>query len=301
MPRAPDQHPTRPPPPASGTVPPGAGCSPGSPVALLLVCPCCLQPITVSLTPTVWATIEPSVVPPHAPVPRPPAAPAPAGNTLQRDGALWDLWFMGRHATLRHQRGLLYAGHMLAHPRTCVKILSLAARYASVPRGRAGLTEVWDEQRGQVVALGREPVLQDAVTSADHAEARRRLQRKAHALQAVIDDPATSDSEKDEAREQRQQIADFLRQESRASRDEYKKAADSVRRAIRRLVDSLLEAEGAAPDAEQVKREFARHLEEHLLRPSRRYSAPAARPAREEAQGCLIYEPPPDVVWVVRQ
>lgn len=299
MPRAPDNNSTRPPPPGSGADPPGIGCAPTSPVAIPLTCPCCHRAILVHLSAAACAAADTPPVPPHPPPSRTPAAPVSARYALLRAGDFWELWLQGQHATLPHQQGLLYAGHMLAHPGIHVKKLYLATRYARAPHGTTGITEAWDEAHGQVVALGRQPVIQDPVTSADNEEARRRLQCKARALKAVLDDPAASESEKSEAKMQRQQIADFLRQDSRPSRDEYKKAADSVRCALNRLVGSLLKAEGPALSPHQVKREFARQLEEYLLNPSRRYSVPGARPARGDLAGCLIFEPPAGVRWVV--
>ncbi len=236
-----------------------------------------------------------------------PAEPAPApGNppspvlyrlALWREDGLWELWVEQRHATLKHEQGLFYVAHALGHPGVPLKKLHLAITYALFSRRKAGFTEAWDSHQGRLVSLGKQPLVQRPVAREDDEEARRRLEAVVRDLRAAIADPQTPNSEKAEARRQLREIADFLRRDSRLSRDEYKKAADSVRNALKHLLRTLLRPGGSAMNPAEVRHAFARHIQEHLLGPSSRYAAPAARGARGERAGCLLYEPPPGVRW----
>ena len=216
---------------------------------------------------------------PLEPAPPPGGPPSPGfyRYALWRDEGLWELWFDGRQATLKHERGLLYVTHALGHPGVLVKKLELATLYASFARRKAGITEAWDQRQGVLVPLGKEPLAQRPVEREDDQEARERLEKLARELWATVADPKTLESERAEARRQLREIADFLRRDSRQLHDEYRKAGDSVRFALKHLFRTLLKPGGAAMSPPEVRRAFAEHLERYLVIPSSRYSAPKAR------------------------
>jgi hypothetical protein len=244
----------------------------------------------------------------EAQAPKPAAAGTPMPRrrnqppyALHHDGALWHLTFDGHPAVLRHEQGICYVAHLFASPGERVKNLFLATRCAPLSRNKAAITEAWDDRKGEAVPLARQPIVQAAVTAEDEKEARRRLLKLAQELREAIKDPTTPETEKVQARQDLEDIASSLRKDSRPSRDECKKAADSVRGAIKHLLRTLLQRGGRDASEEQARRELARHIEQHLVTPSRRYAAPGAGEARGELTGCLLYEPPAGVSWVVRQ
>jgi hypothetical protein len=231
-------------------------------------------------------------------------APQPSDQppyALRRDGRLWHVRLDGKPAVLRHEQGLCYVAHLFASPGERVKNLLLATKYARLSRTRAGITEAWDDRKGETVCLGKQPVVQAAVSAADEEEARQRLHKMAQELNETINDRSMPETEKAHARQELDDIANYLSKDSRPSRDEHKQAADSVRTAIKHLLRTLLSRGEWGTSEEQVRREFAKHIAEHVGTPSRRYAAPKARKARGDLTGCLLYEPPLGISWVVRQ
>jgi hypothetical protein len=96
-------------------------------------------------------------------------------------------------------------------------------------------------------------------------------------------------------------VAIYLAKDSRQHRDATKAAGDAVRSAIRKLLRNLVGGSASAASPGSVQREFARHLQRHLLIPSGRYAGPKARQARGELTGSLLYEPPPGLLWVINR
>ena len=92
-----------------------------------------------------------------------------------------------------------------------------------------------------------------------------------------------------------------LSKDSRQLRDPTKAAADAIRTAIKKLLRNLLEPRGCSASSHAARKEFAEHIQRYLITPSGRYAAPSARKARGELTGCLLYEPPAGIFWVVSQ
>ena len=145
-----------------------------------------------------------------------------------------------------------------------------------------------------------EPV-HEASLAADDDEARKAYHARARELKETLDDPTETEAAKAEAQEELEQITAHLGKDNRQVRDPTKAAADAIRIAIKKLLHNLLEPGGSSASPHSVGCEFAEHIQRYLVTPSHRYAAPEARKARGEFTGCLLYEPPPGILWAVRQ
>ena len=132
----------------------------------------------------------------------------------------------------------------------------------------------------------------------DDAEMVRRLRRQARGLEAMLEDELASLPVKAEARQQREEILEFLRKNPWRTRDCAQKCVRAVTMAIKRLHSNLAEAMDATGKRHPTLQEFARHLHEYLLTPSGRGGGPGGM--RGFAGGCFTYEPPPGVIWTLQ-
>ena len=234
------------------------------------------------------------------------AAPVPQSfdqprYALRRDGDLWYLTIKGHQAVLTHEQGICYVAEMLGHPGERLKKLNLAAKYSSPKsKGTSGI-EVYDPATGKCAAPSSTEALHELSLANDENEVRTACRERARELKETIDDPSETETAKEEARQELEEIAAHLSKDSRQFRGPTKAAADSIRCAIKKLLRNLLKPAGSAASPYAVRREFAEHIEKYLGTPSGRYAAPRARKARGELTGCLLYEPPAGTSWVVRQ
>jgi hypothetical protein len=217
--------------------------------------------------------------------------------SLYRDGPLWHLTFHGRPAVLKHEKGLSYVAETLSHPGQPIKKLSLAVNYSASRSAGSGGVEVFDPATGQLDLPSSSEAVHQLSLAADDLEARRACQARGRQLAEAIRDPRKTKAAREEARAELEQITAYLAKDSRQLRDATKAAGDAVRSAICKLLRNLVAGSGSASSPRSVQREFARHLQRHLVIPSGRYARPKARKARGELTGCLLYEPPPEVVW----
>jgi len=137
--------------------------------------------------------------------------------------------------------------------------------------------------------------------AADDLEARRACQARGRQFAEAIRDPKKSKAARAEARAELEEIRAYLAKDSRQLRGATKAAGDAVRSAIQKLLRNLVTGSGSATSPGSVQREFARHLQRHLIIPSGRYAGPKARQARGELTGCLLYEPPPGMLWIINR
>ncbi len=231
----------------------------------------------------------------------PNAASGLVAYSLHRDGPLWHLAFQGRPAVLKHEKGLCYVAEMLSHPGQPIKKLNLAVKYSASRSAGSGGVEVFDPASGQLDLPSNSEAVHQLSLAADNLEARRACQARGRQLAEAIRDPRKTKAAREEARAELEQVTAYLAKDSRQVRDATKAAGDAVRSAIHKFLRNLVAGSGSASSPGLVQREFARHLQRHLVIPSGRYAGPKARKARGELTGCLLYEPPPGVVWVISQ
>jgi hypothetical protein len=237
------------------------------------------------------------------PLPDTPQAqhPDPPRFALRRDGDVWHLTFDAREAMLKHEQGVYYLAEMLTHPGERIKKLHLAAKYSGLKSRGLCTIEVYDPATGRIETPASMEPVHEAALATDDLEARNACKARARELKETIEDPTETDAAKMEAREELEQIVAHLRRDNRVVRDPTKASGDAIRSALKKLLRNLMEPGGSAGTPQSVRREFAQHIERYLLIPSRRFGAPQARMARGELTGCLLYEPPAGVTWIVRQ
>lgn len=236
----------------------------------------------------------PAGTPPHQPTNQPRYA-------LRRDGNLWYLTLDGQSAVLNHEQGICYVAETFSHPREPLKKLNLAAKYSSPKAKARGSIEVYDPATGKYDTPASTEAVHEASLARDDQQAREASKARARELKDTLDDPTETERAKAEAREELEQISIHLSKDTRLHRDSTKAAADAIRSAIKKLLRNLSGPGGSADSPHSVRREFADHIQRHLIIPSGRYAAPAARKARGDLTGCLLYEPPAGVLWAVSQ
>jgi hypothetical protein len=226
------------------------------------------------------------------------AAAAGIHYSLRKDYRAWSLIYRGQRATLKDARGLELVHYLLYHPNhEPIHALELLAR---TPRGSrvagSAIVDSADARRS------REP---DDVQmnggsfsiSRDDLEASRRHYKERQKLEAVLDSEAATEVEKRDAQSQLDQIDAFLSTSQKRLRSNDEKAVRAVRKAIRRLVEDLLAAEGADGSPLTIVRAFGKHIDTHILYPSGRYSSRSRSIARRPLAGRFVYEAPEDVLW----
>jgi hypothetical protein len=242
------------------------------------------------------------------PVPAPTSASAGAAEpqhtrqrpyALRREGELWHLTFDGRPAVIKHEQGLYYIAETFRHPGERIKQLKLVAKYSARRSKAHNGVEVYDPATGQYVTPNAaEPVHQISLAR-DDQETRQVYRARARELKDILDDPTETEAAKAQAREELEDLIAHLGKDSRVARDPAKAAGDAVRCAIKKLLRNLSTPSASTASPGSVRQALARHIEQYLLIPSRRYAAPGARAARGDLTGCLLYEPPAGVHWAI--
>jgi plasmid stabilization system protein ParE len=146
------------------------------------------------------------------------------------------------------------------------------------------------------LAFGYE-VVQEASLSADGDSTRRLIQKQAREWLAVLQKPSSSETEKDEAREELEKLAEAMNVTRADSNGGAEKQVRAVRRAIERLIDKLRGAKDRKGDPHVGLRAFGEHLHEYVWKPSSRFSGDRRARARAGVAGRFTYERPADVVW----
>jgi hypothetical protein len=193
---------------------------------------------------------------------------------LRRGHGAWEVIFDWERAVVGDELGLWYADHLLrVQPWQLIHAVPLAA-----------------------AALGR-PALQEGDLESASKETVQLLQAEARECQTVLEDPNAPDEQKAKAREKLEALAEARREVDRKPRSGAGKCVEAVRKALWRLHDDYADARDCEGRPDRVLRRFAKHLKEHLLIPSSRYSRRRNGRQRAGVAGCFIYERPPGVVW----
>jgi hypothetical protein len=200
---------------------------------------------------------------------------------------VWQLVFEGKSAVIRHELGLVHVAWLLSHPGAePVPALELAGRLAGARRG---------EKRGVPAGLADGVVVQQRSLPMDANAISRQLWRKQRQLETVLEDDGESEPVKAEAQRELETLLKVKSDPLRNSADISTRAAQTVRRSIRRLHRRLADAVDAEGRPHRILRAFAAHLETCVLVPSRRWAGARGSGAYP---GCLVYEPPQGVRWI---
>jgi len=218
---------------------------------------------------------------------------------LRRGLGFWDLTFAGQHATLKHEQGIFYVAFLLNNPpqqplHGMALAVEVTATYGDCPVA----TEILDPATGRTVVVGKHARIEERSLALDDAEAAAALRSKQRQLEAILDDENQIEPVKAEALRDLEAIYAYQRKGQPRIYDITQKAVRSVRTAIQRFHQRLVQEAEAQGHLDTVLGPFAAHLKQYLLIPSARYSGRDRARAREGLAGCFTYEPPPGVMWV---
>src|ERR1043166_213617 len=251
--------------------------------------------------PSIHESINPPPVPLPSSISHLPSStlPSPLFALLKGLGT-WTLIFNGEQTILKHERGIFYVVWLLTHPGETIHALDLAAKIPEIYRRQLGLAEITDPATGKVVPLQSGARLQERSLALDDAQAMRAILRKEKELESILDDDSASEPEKAEALRELEAIAQFQRQHGQRSRDNAQRAADSIRKSIKRFHRHLVQAGKTDTHRNSVFTQFAEHIGSYILVPWRPSSGHGNRYARTGLAGCFTYEPPPSaILWAI--
>jgi hypothetical protein len=221
------------------------------------------------------------VIPQSAPpIPRPKYA-------LRKHCGVWNLVFEGEEAYIKHERALFYVAYLLKHPNESFHALDLVARIPEIYRQQLGLPAITDPATGKSVVLESHARLQERSLALDDVQAMRALYKKQKELEAILDDASESEPVKAEALRELESILAYESKNAGRSRDAAHRAAQAVRKSIKRLRDRLSTTETPEGSPHHALRQFAAFLQQNLLLPS----------AKSGMSGRLVYHPPSGIVF----
>jgi hypothetical protein len=226
---------------------------------------------------------------------------APFRYSLRREPACWVLVFEGKYAYLKHEIGLRYVNYLLHHPDQAVSGATLFSKFHPQSPEASGITQLVRPDAGEPRDLPDDAIPSEDNLDKDTERILAAHREKAQEFRETLRDPEALPSEKDFARQQLQQIIEFLATQKSTTQDASTRAGKRVRKSIQRLCENLTSQESGQPAPDPVAREFAAYVAQHILGPSRRYSVPKkganVRVARGELAGQLTFECPSGHRW----
>jgi len=229
-------------------------------------------------------------------------APSKAPRYSLRKGlGTWELMFAGGKGLIEDERGAQIVAYLLRNPpREPVHAVRLE-------------TLVWAREWVESSLPGRELSPGDETDEVEHLESamdeqasgarlergeNTLLKRKFRELLEIMEDLTLPQDERDAAQLELDEMHQAL--DGAAGRvvvDGAAKAAERVRKSIKRLHAKLVNAADEKQQPNAVLRDFARHLHVHLIIPSSRFNHGKGSRNRAGVAGTFTYEPPPGVVW----
>ncbi len=211
---------------------------------------------------------------------------------LRKGRGVWYLIFDYGEAVIRHEQGMFYVVWLLYHPYADpIHALDLMAKVPEIYRQQRAITELPHPTSGDIVQLPSDSRLQQRSLALDDREAMRRHRKQQLELKAELESGKLHGKAKEEAAEKYEQLTNWLYENALRSKDGAHRAAESVRKSIKRVHSDL--AATVDPDGapNPVLRAFADHIDKYILAPSTR----RARTGRGATT--WEYDPPPGVTW----
>jgi hypothetical protein len=202
-----------------------------------------------------------------------PAEPKPQ-YLLRKGQGVWRLVFDGQEGEIDDGRGIALVAHLLFNP----------------PSGGLHGTEL-------ASLVFCHSVVVEASLGADGDSTRKVIQQKARECWATLNNPASSDLDKDEARDELEELARALNVTRSDSEGNADRQVRAVRRSIDRLIEKLRGATDRSKNPQAALRAFGEHLHKYLWTPSSRFSGDRRSRARAKVAGRFTYEPPDGVQW----
>jgi hypothetical protein len=189
---------------------------------------------------------------------------------LRKGRASWKLVFDGIHGELKEEKGMDYIAYLLIKtPGEAIHGSKLAARVF-------GYAEIAEESLG----------IDDAVTQ-------RAIEKEATRLAAIMRNPTATESQKEKARQELEEMADARDVVTKRPETNAEKTVRAVRKSFQRAHANLV-AQGKTDPAAKL---FAEHIEKQLLVPSARFTRRRGSRTKAGVAGAFVYEPPDGVVW----
>ncbi len=202
-----------------------------------------------------------------------PAEPKPQ-YLLRKGQGVWRLVFDGQGGEIDDGRGIALVAHLLFNP----------------PSGGLHGTEL-------ASLVFCHSVVVEASLGADGDSTRKVIQQKARECWATLNNPASSELDKDEARDELEELARALNVTRSDSEGNADRQVRAVRRSIDRLIEKLRGATDRSKNPQAALRAFGEHLHKYLWTPSSRFSGDRRSRARAKVAGRFTYEPPDGVQW----
>lgn len=210
----------------------------------------------------------------------------------------WKIVFSGQEAILTEQGGMRFVEYLLKNPPVQpIHVLELEAVTAPVSKVFSGPQEIVHPETEESVSVDRTAILQERNLGLDDAETQRALWAVRKESQAILDNPLSGPRERAVAQKSVEDIDAFLKRNGVKETSGAKASYDRVRKAFSRLLKLLKEFRDQQGRPEPVFIQFAEHLDEYLIQPSRRYSGTSRSRVRAKVAQTFTYEPPPGVTW----
>ena len=197
---------------------------------------------------------------------------------LSKDYKMWRLVYRGEKAVLADERAVELVAYLLRNPpEEPIHATGLEVLVDGAPTDNGAVGGVMQEATGAQLNSGDNKVLKD----------------KLRDLKAAREDERLPESERSEAAEELEKllkgVAKVRQRGGQAGR-----AAERVRKALRRFIDELKVAERRRGEPHPILRGFGQHLEECLYLPS---VGGKNRVGAVGKPGCFTYLRPNGVVW----
>jgi hypothetical protein len=223
--------------------------------------------------------------------------------SLRKGLGAWELVFAGRKGLVEDERGAQIVAYLLRNPpREPIHAVPLETKVWAREWAEASLpgreSQPTDEANGVERPAGELEMDEQASGARLDQGENTLLKKKFRELLEIIEDTTLPQDERDAAQLELDELHHAMDGAAgRAVVDGAAKAAERVRKAIKRLHAKLANAIDENRAANVVLRDFAEHLLTHLIIPSSRFNRGKGSRNRAGVAGTFIYEPPPGVVW----
>jgi len=210
----------------------------------------------------------------------------------------WKIVFDGEDASVVNLKGLALVAYLLKHPPTApIHILELESKVFPSPTFDTNPVDADTEADFETLGLSISERLKEFNLNKDNAETEDALRTLLFGLKSRLSDPDTDDTARAIAEKTIAEIEIFLAGGVPKHTDQASKAYERVRQQILRLLKKLREPIRKTGKPSPVLVAFAEHIEEHLIKPSRRYSRNRQSRVKAGVAQTLTYEPPPGITW----
>lgn len=214
----------------------------------------------------------------------------------------WRIVFNGKEEVFPDMKGMQIIAHLLKNPPNApIHVLELeSAVRSNRPLHQSQILDNEEDEsdedytepdRAQATRPCFSDRLQELNLNMDSKEIEKNLLRERSKYQELIANPKMSNGAKADAQTKIGQIDAFLHSGNPKHIDQSSKAYDRVRQQFNRIMKKLNSSQS------QSLKNFAEHLQNQLIEPSRRFSGTSHSRAKAGVAQTFTFEPPPGVIW----